>query len=46
MYIGNFRLRKTWLKISLKSHLSGDPLTSNLLKALNTVEISTAPPLT
>ena len=46
MYIGNYRLRKTWLKISLKSHLSDDPLTSNLLKALNTVEISTAAPLT
>ena len=45
MYFQNYRLRKTCLKKSLKSPLSEDPSTSNMLKGPNTVEISTAPPL-
>ena len=45
MYFRNYRLRKTWLKKSLKSPLSEDPSASNMLKGPYAVEISTAPPL-
>ena len=45
MYFRNYRLRKTWLKKSLKSPLSEDPSTSNMLKGTHAVEISTTPPL-
>ena len=32
MYFRNYRLSKTWLDQSLKSTISGDPLTVNMLK--------------
>ena len=39
MYFLNYRLPKTLLTKSLKVPVSEDPLTSNMLKAPNTVEI-------
>ena len=41
----NLQIRKTWLKICLKSRVAGDPLTSNVVIWPNTVEIWTPPPL-
>ena len=38
-----YGIRKSWLKKSLKSLLSGDPSTSNMLRGPNTVEISITP---
>ena len=32
MYFGNYRLRKTWLDICLKSPVSKDPSTDNMVK--------------
>ena len=31
MYLRNYELRKTWLDKCLKSHVSEDPLTDNIL---------------
>ena len=39
MYVSNYRARKTWLDNCLKSPVSEEPLTSNMINGPNTVDI-------
>ena len=45
MYFRNHGPRNTWLNKSLKSLLSEDPSTINMIRGPNTVKTLTAPPL-
>ena len=39
MYSRNYGVRESWLEICVKSPVSGDPLTGNMVKGPNTVAI-------
>ena len=45
MYFGNYGLWNTWWNKCLTIPVSEDPSTSNTVRGLNNVEISTTPPL-